>query len=371
MRLTRRTLITAAASAALTARFPLPVARAAAPRTCYAFYYPWWGAKPSQTTYVHWDGGNPNRPGLPNNITAVQYPLLNPYDSHAQTTLYYHIGWAVRAKIDVLVVSWWGRGSYEDRAVPALLAAAAQNGVKVAFLIEPYSGRSAASVRADITYLNATYGTSPAYHRVSRPTLYGPSLAPRPVIFIWDVGLTPDPSWAQMADAIRGTADDALLIERSDDAYVHTDATVRQKLALTHADGLFSYGAMQYPAGVPVHADYLIVPAIAPGWDDTRAPGRLNPSVISRNNGDTFNGIWTQATTLGPTPPEAVAICSFNEWHEGTTIEPCKPWSYKLSGQPRYTYQNVEGHFGLTGAAAQTSYLDRNAYHVDRWRAMP
>ena len=66
--------------------------------------------------------------------------------------------------------------------------------------------------------------------------------------------------------------------------------------------------------------------------------------------------------------PEAIAlrhIASFNEWHEGTQIEPAAP----PGRHGAYRYLGYDGAWGLSGVPAETAYLDRTAYWSARFRA--
>jgi len=59
------------------------------------------------------------------------------------------------------------------------------------------------------------------------------------------------------------------------------------------------------------------VATVAPGYDDTnvRSPG----NIVDRQNGSFYNSFWSAAKSSFP---DEYIITSFNEWHEGTEIEP-------------------------------------------------
>lgn len=64
--------------------------------------------------------------------------------------------------------------------------------------------------------------------------------------------------------------------------------------------------------------------------------------------------MWRAALEVAP---PLIAITSFNEWHEGTQIEPAVPKSI-----PGYTYEDYR-------PLAPDFYLDRTAHWVRQWKA--
>ena len=339
---------------------PTAVGTAATTSTVYAHYYPWYASSPQ---FRHWNGGDSARPDPQDNLATTSYPSLGPYASlDAAGTLDQHMRWLSLANVDVLIVSWWGQGSYEDSAVGGILDKASQYGLRVSFQIEPYVGRSAASTLSDIVYLYAQYGRHPAFYRIARPTLNGPNSAPRGLFFLF---VPTDPYLATAIGSLRGTPNDAVILVRTDDSKMYTDADIRGQIGWTGADGMYNYGLYDatgtYDTSLPWSPDYLLVYAVCPGFDNSRTPGVTSPTVVSRNVGATYDASWSQ---LAQQKPEGVAVVSFNEWHEGTQIEPAIPYQYGT-----YTYPDYVQHYGLTGAAAASAYLSRTAYWVDHYKS--
>jgi hypothetical protein len=66
-----------------------------------------------------------------------------------------------------------------------------------------------------------------------------------------------------------------------------------------------------------VEEEIIFATTVLPGYDDTqvRIPGQIWP----RDDGLMYNMTWRVATAADP---NWVLICSWNEWHEGTEIEP-------------------------------------------------
>ena len=63
----------------------------------------------------------------------------------------------------------------------------------------------------------------------------------------------------------------------------------------------------------------------------------------------TYDGMWRTAIRA---KPDLVTITSYNEWHEGTQIEPAREAAVGTV---------VRRRLGLHGVGAQRAYLDRTA----------
>jgi len=86
-------------------------------------------------------------------------------------------------------------------------------------------------------------------------------------------------------------------------------------------------------------------------------PGNTTPT-LARNNGSTYDTEWSNA--LDPTKgglPTWVSVTSFNEWHEGSIIEPARS-----SPPAGFGYETYNGAYGRTGTSAETAYLDRTSF---------
>jgi glycoprotein endo-alpha-1,2-mannosidase len=231
------------------------------------------------------------------------------------------------------VVSWWGRpgasagdsqGVVTDGALAAALDAAAAAGVSVAFHLEPYAGRDAASIRADLVYLSEKYGSHPALAR---------DATGRPVYWVYDSYHIAPGEWERLLTpagdlTVRGTPADGaflglwlaqhhgmdLVVGGFDGAYTYF-AT----------DG-FSYGASTSnwrAMGEFLHSRGLaFVPCVAPGYDDTKIRPWNAAQRRSREGGAYYARMWKAALAADS---DGVGVTSFNEWGEGTQIEPAVP----------------------------------------------
>ena len=109
-------------------------------------------------------------------------------------------------------------------------------------------------------------------------------------------------------------------------------------------DGVYTYYASdgfhfgsttsnwQYMAEYAQENDLIFVPCVGPGYIDTRIRPWNEKTTKSRDNGKYYEKMFLNAIN---TNPDFIGITSFNEWHEGTQIEPAIP--KKISS---YTYED-------------------------------
>ena len=107
----------------------------------------------------------------------------------------------------------------------------------------------------------------------------------------------------------------------------------------------------------------LCSPSVAPGFDARRA-GMAKLPVVAPAGGLRYDDLWRAAFGAGA---DVVSITSWNEWHEGTQIEPAKPYCFPSDG---FCSPGYEGTYGRTGPAARTAYMDRTGEWAGEFRSL-
>lgn len=289
------------------------------PRKVLAFYYPWYGnagVQGGSGRWTHWEGVDEEERQI---ASSTHYPELGPYDSHDPKTIEKHAEWSNQAGLDGWIVSWWGRGDFTDRPMGRILDACHKAGLEATVYYETVRGRKTPENAArEIVDLLQTYAKHPAWLRA-----HG-----KPVVFIYvraveELGLS---GWLDAIDRInRQYEGGAVLVgdrmsrsaARVFDG-VHTYNTVGS-LAGLDARGVKAWCENTFPEWVALGARQRRVSTLTliPGYDDTkiRKPG----IAAARLDGESYRAQWEAAVAASP---DWVLITSFNEWHEGSEIEP-------------------------------------------------
>ncbi|HLX20771.1 MAG TPA: hypothetical protein VKR23_11525 [Gaiellaceae bacterium] len=295
--------------------------------TVAIFYYPWYGTPLHDGTWEHW---NQNGHTPPSSVYSSFFPASGPYSSDDPRTVTQQMQEIAGAGVDEIIVSWWGRGSAEDLRLPLVMRAAHAQHLKVAIHLEPYPGRSPATVAQDLTYL-AARGIRDVY--VYHPLDFAAA--------DWQ------PVTAQKPAGMRLFAATDLIGFAADAGF----------------NGFYTYDFIDYGGAKFIrlceeaHARGLLcAPSVGPGYNGDRA-GEIS-LTRPRDDGATYDELWKAAIRA---KPDMVTITSFNEWGEGTQIEPAVA---------RAGYLSYNGSWGLHGTAAEDAYLTRTAYWAARFHAL-
>jgi hypothetical protein len=225
---------------------------------------------------------------------------------------------AKAAGITGFVVSWWHPGDFQDQGMPLILAAAQQAGIKVCIYYEAAKPRKSPNVQAteeDLRYIVDRYANHPAWLRVLK----------KPVIFVYSRALNELhlSGWAQVTkrmDDVCFIGDEistqAAKIFDGIHAYNPTGETANKSI-----DGIRAWARANYPKWVATAGKRLSTVTVIPGYDDTKLNRSGPRPTTSRYDGETFRVLWQEAIAAHP---DWILITSWNEWHEGSEIEPSK-----------------------------------------------
>ena len=288
-------------------------------RRVMTFYYPWYGTPDGPGgagRTVHWgriDAANKDIEA------STNYPELGAYDSHDPKLIDQHCRWAKRAGIDTFIVSWWGHNSYCDRAMDKILDSCRRNGLKACIYYETVPGpKTPQSAADDIVKVLNKYGRHPAHLKVNG----------KPVVFVYgralnELGLT---AWLKAIEIINKkykegvTAIGDQFSRGSAQVFdgVHTYNTAGSLRGKTPPD-VRKWAPGTYRSWVQLadQAGKVSTITVIPGYDDTkiRKPGL----IVERYNTKLYRVQWEEAIKADP---HWILITSFNEWHEGSEIEP-------------------------------------------------
>eukprot|EP00118_Oscarella_pearsei_P026592 m.310136 g.310136 ORF g.310136 m.310136 type:complete len:468 (+) comp49801_c0_seq1:159-1562(+) len=339
----------------------------------HAFYYPWYGTPSVDGDYIHW-----NHPYLPHwrkeeaakwpsgkheppdDVGSNFYPEIGPYSSRNETVVHLHMYQMRLANVGVAVVSWYpvdqkdDNGESLDRVFPLILKVAHQHGIKVAVHSEPYNARKLEHIRSDIVYFIDKYGDHPAMYRVRKDDS-SPAL---PMVYVYDSYLTETQDWIDLLHpggkmTVRGTKYDCLFI-----SLLVSDKHMSM-IERANFDGFYTYFAANGFTYGSTHKNWphlkamadqkgkIFIPSLGPGYVDTQVRPWNGPTTRDRDSGVYYMNSFQDALRL---QPRFVSITSFNEWHEGSQIEPAIPKQI-----PRFTYLDY-GRLGPGGYLEATRH---------------
>jgi hypothetical protein len=281
----------------------LPTTQAQAAKPVVALYFAW---------YEQSDWGSGLMSDLPQEL----------YSCGETDTLHRQVQQAHDAGIDAFMVAWTGQ---EDARITGrvqqLLDIAGQYDFKIAVFLDITASQnwgSAEQVRENLRYAINSFASHPNYLR------YGG----RPVIGFWALGsvatfpgMSAYDTWKQMRQELDPGGWTFWLGEGIDFAYLDifdgiyffdiTWAAEPSSALASYSRKLNTYNS-GHGTGKP------FIATVMAGYDDTRMPNRQT-HYRDRANGDYYRKSWQAAIQY---QASMAIITSWNEWYEGSQIEP-------------------------------------------------
>jgi hypothetical protein len=307
-------------------------------RRVLAFYYTWYGnttAYPGEQpgsagSWMHWNenGHHPEVDLM--DIGAAQHPTLNRsgivlFDSGDPDAIRFHLDCATYAGIDSFISTWWGINDNHDYNFRTLLNVTNSSGYDMTHTVyfetvqDQYRSNNSACVTNlynNLKYIVQSYGSHPKFLRVDG----------RPVIFVYATTARPSmANWSSVVDLLHADGLNPFLIaDLGGPRAVPADW-------LQVFDGFHVYNPLGIYRDEPQNAlplfESMVLSSRAngklacvttlPGYNDTQVRDGVIP--LRRQGGSIYQQSWDVAKRANP---DWALICTFNEWHEGTEIEP-------------------------------------------------
>jgi hypothetical protein len=244
-----------------------------------AFYYPWFPQAWKQ------QGMNP---------FTKYHPSGGLYDGGSASVIASQVRLMQGAGLNAMIASWFGPGSSTDAHIPAVLSALHGTTFKVGLYYEVGGGLpSASKMRSDLDFVYSRYAKDPSYLHVNG----------RPVLFVYNGS----------SDGASCTAVSRLKAATAGRFYLDLKVFTGFRGCASQPDSWHQYG----PAVRESHiTNYSYT--ISPGFNKaSESSARLPRSVAD----------WSQAAKrMVASREEWQLVTTFNEWGEGTAIEPAKEW---------------------------------------------
>jgi hypothetical protein len=305
---------------------PAPAA-ARSPRV-FVHYMPWFMARPySQIWGWHWtmntfdpEGRNGSRATL----ASHYHPIIGPYDSGDPDVLEYHALLMKLAGVDGVIIDWYGTVDFLDygfnqRNCKRFVDQAVKTGLEFAVCYEDQTipnlvragrlkaGSRVSHARSEIAWLREHWFSQPSYLRING----------QPVLLSFGQDGLSDSEW----ETITG------------------ERPVTFSYLSEHRRRKAAAGAFDWPsprAGKKAQEEFAkqaaqwpVAMAVAyPRFHDIYEEAKVHPSwgKIDDDDGKTFE-VTLEKALRGGLP--LVQICTWNDWGEGTMIEPSTEFGHR------------------------------------------
>ena len=318
-------------------------------------------------------------------------PKLGPYDSRDLAVVEQHARWITESGAGGINISWWGPGSYEDRAVHRIMDVMRDHDLRVTFHLEPFRQNRAVTYVDDILYLLREYGEKRRWDAFLLLTdasgTTGPVFKSFRTIVPEQVqdcrgnthlvaDYVPDAMWRSQTDRLHTT-----LRNDFDRVTLLADVSDIGRMQAAGFDGMAIYDNFVLPhtwrklAEDNSSRDLLFSFNVNPGFDNVPTPPPPSPEPnpdpcysppptepgshldwlteafreqLAERSRSRISEAFRTTLALQTDPALAnarhgfllVYINSFNEWHEGHEFEPMKDFAELTPEERQYDYRN-------------------------------
>jgi hypothetical protein len=313
----------------------------------FTFYYPWYNSPNGPSTkWNHWLNVTEN-----SIFVSTNYPLHGAYDSNDENIIRSHMAIIKQAGIDGIIVSWWGAHGYEALPLDEIFKVASEFDIEVTIFYESVRNITQKQIIDEFLYIYETYPTNQAFMKNDGV----------PVVFVYALDAyqrTPE-FWQGVRDAVESDYGEHIMIGDARDVgylkvfdgfhlYIWMDEDYPE---------LFETCINNFEVGTSNLEDDVIfqkaldnedlelivkpfLTTVVPSFD-ARSWGRMDP-LVERLNGETYRNYWNVSHNL---EPHSILITSWNEWHEGTEMEPSKEYGFSYI---QMTKEYIEEYKGVT-----------------------
>jgi hypothetical protein len=291
-----------------------------------AYYYPWY----SKTRWTE--------------QPATDTPKLGRYSSDDRNVAAQHISWARQADIDFLIVSWISPRNAEDLNLKrTLLPAIEKENYGFIVLYEtplalglpaggpldlnktlPNATKAGDTLVEHFEYLSASYLRHRNYFRFQG----------RPVVIVYAARdlVNAGPYFKLLRQRLAKRGIDPYLI--ADVVYWRAPEKLDWAFIMDHFQAVSTYNMYFHGSFLDSVRNQFrvsdqiarsngvrLIPNVMPGYDDTHLRGSGRPT-LERRAGEFYRDYWNLSSEFLCTQQPFLFITSFNEWHEGSEVEP-------------------------------------------------
>jgi hypothetical protein len=281
-----------------------------------AYYYGWYVPERGR----HWDADLDTADG------RSHTPTLGEYSSHDQAVVDQHIEWALSHGINWFNCTWWGPDTNSEVTIlDYLLESQHADKMHFSLLYEPL-GRDLGGwadfgdpeirqrLQDDLQYVEDTFFDDPNWLHVDG----------RPVLYFWINRMFTGDVTGAFEDAISTLDTEPYIVGDNlthaepfdavaNFATVHSDTSDWDTYVDTSRDR-----RVQRATAATYGTDQDYIPSVQPGasW----------PDPILDHDADRFRDACEVMAEAMDEDLQAAIVCSFNEWHEGSTLEPAEEY---------------------------------------------